>query len=90
MSENMLVEEAGAVSDESDEFEDKIQSQALPVANLGKHVDLSVPPVSGEEYLFRVRLEASKNKVVVADNVNLKKFEKNRTAQYFQSVKFHF
>jgi hypothetical protein len=45
------LEESGS----EEELEDKILSQALPVANLGKNVDLNVPPASGEEYLFRVR-----------------------------------
>jgi hypothetical protein len=39
---------------ESD-FEDNLVSQVLPVANLGKNVDLSAPPATGEEYLYRVR-----------------------------------
>ena len=50
MSE-VLMEASGS----EDELEDKILSQALPVANLGKKVDLNVPPASGEEYLYRVR-----------------------------------
>ena len=38
-----------------DEVEDNILGQALPVADLGKNVDLSVAPATGEEYLYRVR-----------------------------------
>ena len=57
----------------------------LPVACLSKHSDLSAPPVTGEEYLARVRLEASKNQTVVA-HIDIKKFENKRTANYFQNV----
>ena len=42
-------------SNETDDLEDNILSQALPVANLGKDIDLNVPPATGEEYLYRVR-----------------------------------
>lgn len=44
-------------SDENTEFEENLQ--ALPVCTLVKGADLSQPPTTGEEYLLRVRLEAS-------------------------------
>ena len=37
-----------------------------------------------------VRLEASKNKVVVANSINITKYEKNRTVQYFQAVTYYY
>ena len=39
----------------SDEDNDNLVHQALPVAKLSKDVDLSIPPSTGEEYLSRVR-----------------------------------
>ena len=91
---------------------DNLLSQALPVANLPKNIDLCAPPITGEDYLSRVRypvdlkffnlnkfpeknnclnikyrLEASKSANVVVAKINTKKFEKNRTPQYFQPVK---
>ncbi len=68
------------------DLEDKILTQALPVTELRKDIDFNIPPATGEDYLSRVRYEASKiSKIVVAD-VDVKKFEKNRTTQYFQHV----
>lgn len=34
---------------------DNLLSQALPVANLPKNIDLAAPPITGEDYLSRVR-----------------------------------
>jgi hypothetical protein len=73
--------------DESDEeSKSNLIAQALPVAQISsKSIDFSLPPATGEEYLLRVRHEASKEPIVVA-NVNLKKYESKRTAQYVQQV----
>jgi hypothetical protein len=43
-------------NDEIDDEDDQILSQALPVADLKDETDLNVPPSTGEEYLYRVRL----------------------------------
>ena len=70
----------------SDEEEtSNLMSSALPVANLPKNADLTIPAATGAEYLSRVRLEASKRQTVVAD-IDIKKFDKQRTAQYFSEV----
>lgn len=71
---------------ESDDgSETEILAQALPVSKLPEKYDPRFAPTTGEEYLSRVRDEASKNKIVVA-KIDTKKFEKNRTAQFYQSV----
>ncbi len=57
----------------SDNEPENIMATALPVAPLPPNVDLFAPPATGEEYLARVRHEASKNQTVVAD-IDLKKF----------------
>lgn len=49
-----LVIKRGQESDDGSDGEENLLSQALPVAQI-KDVDLSVPPASGEEYLYRVR-----------------------------------
>ncbi len=73
--------------DDDDEIlEDKLMTQALPVYELRKDVDLSVPPSTGEDYLSRVKYESSKISKVVVAKVDTKKYEKNRTTQYFQPV----
>jgi len=69
----------------SDNESENIMPTALPVAPLPPNVDLFAPPATGEEYLARVRHEASKNQTVVAD-IDLKKFENKRTPQFFQDV----
>ncbi len=71
----------------SDFESDNIMPTSLPVADLPPDVDLLIPPATGEEYLARVRLEASKNLTVVAD-IDIKKYEKNRTPQFHQNVTF--
>jgi hypothetical protein len=48
--------------------------QALPVADL-KDQNLSEPPKTGEEYLSRVRLEASKCPNVVVAKIESKKYK---------------
>lgn len=68
-----------------DDNETEILSQALPVAKISQNHDPSLAPATGEEYLSRVRTEALTNKIVVA-NIDTKKFEKNRTINFFQSV----
>ncbi len=73
-------------SDQENDLEDRILMQALPVTELRKDIDLNIPPATGEDYLSRVRYEASKISKVVVANVDVKKFEKNRTTQYFQPV----
>ena len=83
MSENLIDDQ----SDHDENYlEDKILTQALPVTELKKDIDLNIPPATGEDYLSRVRYEASKISKVVVANVDVKKFEKNRTTQYFQPV----
>lgn len=37
-----------------DQNNDKLISQALPVADI-RNIDLKAPPATGEEYLYRVR-----------------------------------
>ncbi|CAF1002482.1 unnamed protein product [Brachionus calyciflorus] len=59
--------------------------QALPVAKLPENFDFNTAPITGEDYLSRVRIEATKDSIVIARNIDLEKFEKNRTFQYFQS-----
>jgi hypothetical protein len=62
-------------TNESDnESQSELQSQALPVAEL-KNVNFDVPPITGEEYLLRVRLEASKLPKVVIANVSPKQIQ---------------
>jgi hypothetical protein len=49
MSENLN-------DDDGTELEyENLLSQALPVANLPKNIDLHAPPITGEDYLSRVR-----------------------------------
>jgi hypothetical protein len=65
-------------SDENDDG-DEFFKQALPVPDL-INVDLTLPPNTGEEYLYRVRLEASKcPDVVVATNIDSKKYDQKRS-----------
>jgi hypothetical protein len=74
------------LDDSDEESKSNLIAQALPVAQISsKNIDFSLPPATGEEYLLRVRHEASKNPIVVA-NVNLKKYEPKRTAQFYQEV----
>ena len=54
-------------SNQDKDFEDNVQ--ALPVSSLKKGLDLSKPPTTGEEYLLRVRLEASQLPVVCVANL---------------------
>lgn len=44
-----------------EEENDNIMSSALPVANLPKNADLTIPPATGAEYLSRVRCVSLKN-----------------------------
>jgi hypothetical protein len=47
---------------EENEIEyDNLLSQALPVANLPKNIDLCAPPITGEDYLSRVRYPINLN-----------------------------
>ena len=39
----------------TDDSEEKLLSQALPVAEVNKNISLNNPPATGEEYLYRVR-----------------------------------
>lgn len=81
-----IIDDHNDDEDEEEERMDNFLSQALPVADI-KHVDLSVPPTTGEEYLSRVRLEASKCPgTVVASNVNLDKYKRKQTPQFIQQV----
>ncbi len=76
--------------EEEEEEEEKLENflaQALPVADL-KHVDLSAPPSTGEEYLSRVRYEASKCPGTVVAKLDINKFKQKQTPQYFQEVHF--
>ena len=40
---------------DDEEARERLLAQALPVSNLPKDADLSIPPTTGEEYLSRVR-----------------------------------
>jgi hypothetical protein len=65
------------VDDDDDSCE--LFKQALPVPD-SINVDLNLPPNTGEEYLYRVRLEASKcPDVVVATNIDSKKYDDKRS-----------
>lgn len=59
--------------DEDEDDNDLLLSQALPVADLKSDSDLSIPPSTGEEYLYRVRFD-----LFINLNYKKKKFNKIR------------
>jgi hypothetical protein len=42
-------------NDSDQVVDDHLLFQALPVAQLPKNADLNIPPITGEDYLSRVR-----------------------------------
>lgn len=72
-----MLENENVVSDDDTETNDEFESdfvQALPVADL-RDQNLNEPPKTGEEYLSRVRLEASKCPNVVVAKLGSKKIK---------------
>ena len=43
--------------DSEQAIDDHLLFQALPVAPLPKNIDLNIPPITGEDYLSRVRYQ---------------------------------
>ena len=74
IANNFVIDE-----DNNDDL-DKPFVQALPVADL-KDQNLNEPPKTGEEYLSRVRLEASKCPNVVVANLETKKIKPFSSSQ---------
>ncbi|CAG2174313.1 unnamed protein product [Oppiella nova] len=70
-------EEEASDDDYGDQL-DRILVPKLPVANFD-HYDPSRPPVTGEEYLRRVQLEAQKCPEVVVANLDVNQFTPNQT-----------
>jgi hypothetical protein len=76
-----MLENDEVLSEEDNE--DELETyfvQALPVADL-KDQNLAEPPTTGEEYLSRVRLEASKCPNVVVAKVESKKIKPVNSSQ---------
>ena len=77
-----MIENNDVLSDD-DNGNDELDSyfvQALPVADL-KDQNLAEPPRTGEEYLSRVRLEASKCPNVVVAKLESKKVKPVNSSQ---------
>ncbi|KAG8182648.1 hypothetical protein JTE90_018484 [Oedothorax gibbosus] len=60
---------------------EKNSRKAFDIGRIPKNLDLSSPPVTGFDYLYRVRLETRKCPKVVVSNIDTTKFLSRQTVQ---------
>jgi len=71
--------------DDYDDEDEDIRSGALPVK--GESSPDDGPPTTGEEYLRRVRWEANRCPGIVVSDIDPKRFEQNKSRDYFSLPK---